>query len=286
MIRKSMLKKNSSFFLLAAMLFSLSSAPVYAGCGEEVRAEYQRALQEEDLRKRADILLPLTGSTAVCENASIYNQLGYSFFQLGDIKEADRWFGKAAGLTSATDEARIEAFLWRSMAAEKLQDVWRAVEYVESALQIKDDEKLQKRLKDLQKLEEKTTMPADKIKRALNSKGFIPALPVNFAYNSDKLTQGGIKQIEQLGTAIGSGGKGYRYRLIGHTDSRGSDAYNMDLSLRRAKTVKNYLVKHFGIAKENLAAEGRGEKQPRRPEKDEDDMRINRRVEIIVEAKR
>ncbi len=49
--------------------------------------------------------------------------------------------------------------------------------------------------------------------------------------------------------------------LVGHTDSRGGDAYNMDLSQRRALAVKNYLVER-GIGTERIRTDGRGLREP------------------------
>jgi OmpA-OmpF porin, OOP family len=49
--------------------------------------------------------------------------------------------------------------------------------------------------------------------------------------------------------------------LTGHTDRLGSDAYNQRLSERRAKTVKNYLVKK-GVDGGKITDEGRGEREP------------------------
>jgi peptidoglycan-associated lipoprotein len=54
--------------------------------------------------------------------------------------------------------------------------------------------------------------------------------------------------------------------LGSHTDSRASDAYNMDLSLRRAQSVVNYLIEK-GIARDRLVAKGYGESQPKTVEK-------------------
>ncbi|HLX81907.1 MAG TPA: OmpA family protein [Burkholderiales bacterium] len=68
---------------------------------------------------------------------------------------------------------------------------------------------------------------------------------------------------------------------IGHTDSIGSDAYNQKLSVRRAESVKAYLVSK-GVEPNRIYTEGKGKKQPVASNKTKDGRAKNRRVEIEV----
>ena len=68
---------------------------------------------------------------------------------------------------------------------------------------------------------------------------------------------------------------------VGHTDATGSDAYNQKLSVKRAETVKAYLVSK-GIQKNRVYTEGKGEKQPVADNKTSAGRSKNRRVEIEV----
>src|SRR5687767_290154 len=68
---------------------------------------------------------------------------------------------------------------------------------------------------------------------------------------------------------------------IGHADSIGSDAYNERLSVRRAESVKAYLVSK-GIQGNRIYTEGRGEKQPVADNKTNSGRAKNRRTEIEV----
>ena len=74
---------------------------------------------------------------------------------------------------------------------------------------------------------------------------------------------------------------GLRVEVDGHTDSRGSDAHNLDLSQRRAEAVLEYLVRH-GVAVERLAAKGFGESKPVADNESVEGMSLNRRVELNV----
>ena len=68
---------------------------------------------------------------------------------------------------------------------------------------------------------------------------------------------------------------------IGHTDSIGVDAYNQKLSVRRAESVKAYLVSK-GVEPNRVYTEGKGEKQPVASNSTKDGRQKNRRVEIEV----
>ena len=68
---------------------------------------------------------------------------------------------------------------------------------------------------------------------------------------------------------------------IGHADWIGSDAYNQKLSVRRAESVKAYLVSK-GVEPNRIYTEGKGEKQPVADNKTKDGRAKNRRVELEV----
>ncbi|MCH9670338.1 MAG: OmpA family protein [Gammaproteobacteria bacterium] len=69
--------------------------------------------------------------------------------------------------------------------------------------------------------------------------------------------------------------------VVGHTDSDGSDAYNLELSDRRASAVRSYLLSG-GVAGSRVLAEGRGEREPRAANTSAAGKQLNRRVEIYV----
>ena len=66
---------------------------------------------------------------------------------------------------------------------------------------------------------------------------------------------------------------------VGHTDSVGTDAYNQKLSIRRAESVKKYLVSK-GIEAKRIYVEGKGESQPVADNKTAEGRAKNRRVQI------
>ncbi|TDJ63765.1 MAG: OmpA family protein, partial [Proteobacteria bacterium] len=72
-------------------------------------------------------------------------------------------------------------------------------------------------------------------------------------------------------------------RVEGHTDSRGSDAFNLKLSQDRAEAVVAYLVAN-GIDGDRLSAVGYGESAPVAPNDTPENMYKNRRVDMVVTA--
>lgn len=69
--------------------------------------------------------------------------------------------------------------------------------------------------------------------------------------------------------------------IIGHTDNTGSDAINNPLSVDRANSTRDYLVAR-GVARNRVATEGRGEREPIADNNTNEGRTKNRRVEIYV----
>lgn len=70
-------------------------------------------------------------------------------------------------------------------------------------------------------------------------------------------------------------------KITGHTDSDGDDAMNLDLSKRRAESVKSELTAKFGIEASRMETEGAGESKPVAPNDTPANKAMNRRVEFI-----
>ncbi len=92
---------------------------------------------------------------------------------------------------------------------------------------------------------------------------------------------------EKLGEVAGvlkQYGEEFSITVNGHTDSRGSDTHNQQLSQGRADSVRAYLVSK-GVAQGSITAMGQGEAQPLAPNTTAEGRANNRRVEIIVDRK-
>ncbi len=102
---------------------------------------------------------------------------------------------------------------------------------------------------------------------------------VNFLSGKTTLTKTSIENVEKIIDAIRSEDK-VTIKIYTHTDSIGSDSYNLRLSKRRAKALKNELVQK-GINASDIMAIGMGEKHPIADNKTKAGQAINRRGEFI-----
>lgn len=78
--------------------------------------------------------------------------------------------------------------------------------------------------------------------------------------------------------------KGYSsVTIVGHTDSVGSEAYNQDLSQRRADAVADYLSAGADVPREVFTTTGMGESQPVATNETDEGRQLNRRVEVTID---
>lgn len=103
-----------------------------------------------------------------------------------------------------------------------------------------------------------------------------------FDFNATQLRPQGRDDLDALAASF------HKYpdtdlMIVGHTDSVGSDAYNQELSERRAAAAKQYLVAQ-GVDGSRIRTAGRGETEPIATNDTETGRQENRRVEIAIYA--
>jgi outer membrane protein OmpA-like peptidoglycan-associated protein len=103
-----------------------------------------------------------------------------------------------------------------------------------------------------------------------------------FEYDSDVLQASAVGQLQKLGRLIQRNPRA-TFSVEGYTDSFGSFEYNLNLSQRRADSVKRYLVEAMGISPVQIQTRGYGATKFRAsPSGSIDEQSPNRRVEIVV----
>ena len=104
---------------------------------------------------------------------------------------------------------------------------------------------------------------------------------VNFAFDSAALSAQAKKTLDEKAVPLLNENPAVRVRIVGHTDSIGTDRYNQGLSERRARSVADYLASR-GIARARMVTEGRGEREPVAPNSVAAGRAANRRVEMYA----
>jgi len=104
---------------------------------------------------------------------------------------------------------------------------------------------------------------------------------VNFDFDSEKIQKRSYSDLNEVAKAMNvSENKGKRYEVGGYTDNIGKEDYNVKLSERRAKSVKDYLVKNGKVDAGRLLTVGYGPANPIAPNDTKANQARNRRVEF------
>lgn len=105
-------------------------------------------------------------------------------------------------------------------------------------------------------------------------------LEIGFDYNSAAISRKSQPAVQALGKALSSTDlKGSTFVVAGYTDAVGSDAFNQDLSERRADAIKRVLTDKYGIAGADLVTVGYGKTRPKSGVAPTDPS--NRRVQVV-----
>jgi len=105
---------------------------------------------------------------------------------------------------------------------------------------------------------------------------------LGFDFDSAELDRSSKAALDRAVAVIKSHSEAVNLNVVGHTDSRGDEAYNQKLSERRADAVVDYLVSK-GVSRSSLSSSGKGESEPMASNDTEDGRAQNRRVELVVE---
>jgi len=254
---------------------------------------YYQAKLESDPQQ---VIIWLKRSVAMCPNFNAWYMLGLMYTQQGQMDPAMDAFlqARTRAVTSKTEAlalARQGELLARTgqlpralQALELAQRFYRepAPAWLEASLKrtrIKIHQSLIPAPDIAEIFETGTQISRDgrfAVRPAVN-------LPVHFEFDRADLTAAGIRQVMELGRALSEPKmKQWSFLLVGHTDKRGSLAYNQILSENRAYTVKMELERSFPSLIDKLQTEGRGETELLYEGDSEEEHMLNRRVKVTL----
>ncbi len=135
---------------------------------------------------------------------------------------------------------------------------------------------------DQQAKELEQNIPGATIQRVGEGIAVTFASGILFPFNSTDILPAGRTNLQELAKSL------EKYPnsdvlIVGHTDSVGTDAYNLDLSQRRAQAAATYL-QSLGVPASRLRTVGRGESEPIQPNDTDEGRQRNRRVEVAIYA--
>lgn len=292
-------KRLPAVSLAGPLLVALWMRPALA-TDDECRVGERLFEDSKTEESAAQRIAMLERSTALCPRFAGHYALGRERLALGDADAASRSFDSALRLAASPLQEMLafgrlaetrQAQGRTGEAVSAMESAWQRLAAIQPARPAPDW--LGELRRQLDRQIASGVVRADTLRSILQPGstrgiGVVPRvqLPVQFAYDSAELTGEGSTQVSELHAALATPkvlAPQQRIRIIGHTDARGTDAYNDRLSLARAVTVARTLEAQLPELAGRIDIEGHGKRELRYPGDDEESHRLNRRVEIALE---
>lgn len=121
---------------------------------------------------------------------------------------------------------------------------------------------------------------APDMRSKLITEGKLVSYGIYFDVNKDLVKPESYGTLKEIAAVLNEN-PDVKIQILGHTDADGADAANLDLSKRRALSVKNELVNSFSIDAARIETDGNGETKPIAPNDTPSNKALNRRVEFV-----
>ncbi|MBW1787081.1 MAG: OmpA family protein [Deltaproteobacteria bacterium] len=272
--------------ILILISFLLLNLPSAHGACEKAESMFSSATSVT--RGPQERIRLLRASLDVCESYAAYYELGRSHYEMQDWDAARFALDRAVRLARTAEE---KAWALRALARVHRQrgQVREAVVCYRTALRFQADRAMEREMMALERDRFYAMQGARQIAASLNSPvyralGLAPVVDVrvHFEFDSFRLTVEGKRQIKEMGKAIAAL-YGKRVTLTGHTDARGTEAYNLGLSQNRARAVRSYLLESVAMDPSLIQWKGEGEHRLLFHDGTELAHALNRRVEIRLD---
>ena len=276
----------SSVLLLSILHWQSPGAFAETGCKED----YDRAVQQTD---PAQALALLDGVVARCPGFKAWFVKGNAHRMLEQWEEAMAAYQQADG-TAGKPEHGFMAQAYGALMQHQLGrtcEASRAFRYLGAGSDAPLPSWLREPYEAFERSLVEKPMTADEMACALRvtaddkALGVCPRLNVRipFAYDRADVDGRNRSKVEELAEVLHRVHDDVqRYRLVGHTDSRGRADYNQRLSQRRAQSVRAFILERQQGLQGRLEAGGEGENRLLATDDAESSHALNRRVEVQV----
>jgi len=232
-------------------------------------AEQAQAQANEDARKRAEA--EQGRAEAERQQATMLAQQQASEAQLAAAHnaadDAQRRLQDAQNQMAQAEQERQQAEMQSQQAQQQTQ---QAQQQAQQAIQEKEQMRARLREQLNQVLQTRDT-----------ARGLIVSMPdVLFDFNKYTLKSEARERLAKI-SGIVEAYPGLKLQVEGHTDSIGSDEYNVQLSEKRADSVRAYLVSN-GVRPDSVSAQGFGKADPVADNSTASGRKLNRRVDMVV----
>ena len=287
----------TAFFL--KILFWSAAACSEQNC-EVAERFYKQAVETFDYKEK---IVLYKKAINLCQGyAESHNNLADAYEHTGKYDEAILEYKKAIKL----DHSLSYAFFGLGDTCFKIGLYNKAIDAYTAGLKLKPDDRLaQKGLKEAAKMHSGTIhsegiMDSAAIVSKLGASSIQLMGPggirqrssrirfnnILFDLNSNLIKPSSVAQLSEIGAALADDKlKGQIFLIEGHTDSLGTEKFNLVLSRKRAQSVLNYLLNYFPLSKDKFKVAGHGENRPVCDNSTLEGRMMNRRVEIIAFSK-
>lgn len=219
------------------------------------------------------------GASTICLRTALKEDKEYFSNTPKEVKNFRSYFGKPVHIAVWVQKERLR--LW--INGEKIYDIPQAVPAnssfnrfeIETASSNYEDEQVGYFVSNI-----KFAQGAPDMRSKLITEGKLVTTGILFDVNSDKIKAESFGVLQEIAKVL-KDNSSVKVKIIGHTDSDGEDAKNLDLSKRRAASVKQSLTTQFGIEASRMETDGKGELQPVSDNNSKEGKAQNRRVEFV-----
>ena len=275
-------------------LWLLSTGFAQAGDCETARKTFDAGVQAGKNQQWKEARRQLEQSVAQCNRFDNWYLLGQTQLQLEDFNAAAASFEDARRYAQSDDEKALAAARYAEvMARQGKVDEPLAILHLARKTHSNPPKWMTELAMSLDKKRMAQPLTVTQLTRALKSRSVSllnpaakPAvnITINFKYNSTEVTDASKPNVEVLAEALASDSL-YTgpIHLTGHTDARGEEKYNYQLSENRATAIANELVAMKPALKGRLHIDGKGASEPLYQGASEEIYSLNRRIEVTLE---